>query len=174
MTRRRHTSVNAPCSHLTHDLIVEQRLARCKCFIENILQTPDLHSVAAASMAIFEQMRPVARAMLQAKITMEAQQLKGTDVAPCCQNASVRYVHTRTVSPQTLFGEVCIPVRTFECGGCGASLRPDDHHLGIPEVGNFTDDVRALYPPVVAELPHRVANDLFQSCTGVALSSRGA
>jgi hypothetical protein len=159
---------------MDHDLIVEQLLARCKGFIENILQAPDLHSVAAASMAIFEQMRPVAREMLQAKIPREAQQLKGTDVAPCCQNASVRYVHTRTVSPQTLFGEVCIPVRTFECGGCGASLRPDDHHLGIPEVGNFTDDVRALYTPVVAEWPHRVANDLFQRCTGVALSSRGA
>ena len=27
---------------------------------------------------------------------------------------------------------------------------------------------------MVAELPHRVANDLFQRCTGVALSSRGA
>jgi hypothetical protein len=159
---------------MDHDLIVEQLLARCKCFIENVLQAPDLHSVAAASMAIFEQMRPVAREMLQAKITLEAQLLQGTDVAPCCQNASVRYVHTRTVSPQTLFGEVCIPVRTFECGGCGASLRPDDDHLGIPEVGNFTDDVRALYTPVVAELPHRVANDLFRRCTGVALSSRGA
>jgi len=41
-------------------------------------------------------------------------------------------------------------------------------------VGDFTDDVRALYAPVVAELPHRVANDLLQRCTGVALSSRGA
>jgi hypothetical protein len=40
--------------------------------------------------------------------------------------------------------------------------------------GDFTDDVRALYAPVVAELPHRVANDLFQRCTGVVLSSRGA
>jgi len=159
---------------MDHDLIVEPLLARGTCFIENILQAPDLHSVAAASMAIVEQMRPVAREMLQAKITLEAQQLQGTDVAPCCQHASVRYVHTRTVSPQTLFGEVCIPVRTFECGGCGASLRPDDDHLGIPEVGNFTDDVRALYTPVVAELPHRVANDLCRRCTGVALSSRGA
>jgi hypothetical protein len=159
---------------MDHDLIVEQLLARCKCFIETILQASDLHSVATASLVILEQIRQVAREILQAKITLEAQQLKGTAVAPCCQNASVRYVHTRLVSPQTLFGEVCIPVRTFQCGGCGASLRPDDHHLGVPEVGNFTDDVRALYAPVVAELPHRVANDLLQRCTGVALSSRGA
>lgn len=159
---------------MDHDLIVEQLLARCKGFIETILQASDLHCVATASLAIFEQIRPVAREILQAKITVEAQQLKGTDVTPCCEHASVRYVHTRLVSPQTLCGEVCIPVRTFQCGGCGASLRPDDHHLGVPEVGDFTDDVRALYAPVVAELPHRVANDLLQRCTGVALSSRGA
>jgi hypothetical protein len=61
-----------------------------------------------------------------------------------------------------------------QCGGCGASIRPDDRHLGVPEVGDFTDDIRALYAPVVAELPHRVANDLFRWCTGVALSSCGA
>ena len=158
---------------MDHDLIVEQLLARCKGFIETILQASDLHRVATASLAIFEQIRPVAREILQAKITVEAQQLKGTDITPCCEQASVRYVHTRFVSPQTLCGEVCIPVRTFQCGGCGASLRPDDHHLGVPEVGDFTDDVRALYAPVVAELPHRVANDLLQRCTGVALSSRG-
>jgi hypothetical protein len=159
---------------MDHDLIVEQLLTRCKCFIENILQASDLHSVATVSLAIFEQMRHVAQEMLQAKIHLEAQQLKRADVAPCCQDASVIYVHTRTVSPETLFGKVCIPVRTFQCGECGASLRPDDHHLGVPEAGDFTDDVRALYAPVVAELPHRVANALFQRCTGVALSSRGA
>jgi hypothetical protein len=159
---------------MDHDLIVEQLLDRCKQFIENILQASDLHSVATVSLAIFAQIRQVAREILQAKITVEAQQLKGTAVAPCCPNASVRYVHTRLVRPQTLFGQVHIPVRTFQCGGCGASLRPDDHHLGVPEVGNFTDDVRALYAAVVAELPHRVADGLFQRCTGVALSSRGA
>jgi hypothetical protein len=159
---------------MDHELIVEQLLARCKGFIENILQSPDLHRVATASLAIFEQMRQVAQEILQAKIHLAAQQLKGTAVVPCCQEAGARYVHTRTVSPQTLLGEVCIPVRTFQCDGCGATLRPDDHYLGVPEVGDFTDDVRALYAPVVAELPHRVANDLFQRCTGVALSSRGA
>ncbi len=159
---------------MDHDRIVEQLLTRCKCFIENILQASDLHSVATTSLAIFAQLREVAREILQAKITLEAQQLKRADIAPCCPETGVRYIHTRTVSPQTLLGEVHIPVRTFQCRGCGTSLRPDDRHLGVPEVGDFTDDVRALYAPVVAELPHRVANDLFHRCTGVALSSRGA
>lgn len=58
--------------------------------------------------------------------------------------------------------------------GGGTSLRPDDRHLGVPETGDFTDDVRVLDAPVVAELPHRVANALLQRYTGVALSSRGA
>jgi hypothetical protein len=159
---------------MDHDLIVEQLLDRCKCFLEHILQALDLHSVATASLAIFAQLREVAREVLQAKIMLEAQQLKRADVAPCCPDTRARYLHTRLVSPQTLFGQVHIPVRTFQCRGCGASLRPDDRHLGVPEVGDFTDDVRGLYAPVVAELPHRVANDLFQRCTGVALSSRGA
>jgi hypothetical protein len=159
---------------MDHELIVEHLLDRCKCFIESILQAPDLHSVAAASLAIFAQLRQVARDILQAKIDLEAQQRQHTAVTPCCQEAYARYVHTRTVSPETLFGEVCIPVRTFQCSGCGASIRPDDHHLGVPAAGDFTDDVRVLYAPLVAELPHRVANDLFQRCTGVALSSHGA
>lgn len=159
---------------MDHDVIVEQVLDRCKRFIENILQASDLHSVASASLAIFAQFREVAWEILQAKITLEAEQLKSMDVAPCCPDASVRYIHTRTVSPQTLFGEVHIPVRTFQCRGCGAFLRPDDCHLGVPEVGDFTDDVRYLYAPVAAELPHRVPSALLQRCTGVALSSRGA
>jgi hypothetical protein len=40
--------------------------------IESILQAPDLHSVATAALAIFKQMREVARAILQAKIALEA------------------------------------------------------------------------------------------------------
>jgi hypothetical protein len=159
---------------MDHDLIVEQLLARGKGFLETILQASDLHRVATASLAILEPIRPVAREMLPAKLTVEAQQLKGPAVTPCGEQASGRDVHTRLVSPQTLCGEVCIPVRTFQGGGCGASLRPDDHHLGVPEGGDCTDDVRARYAPVVAELPHRVANDLLQRGTGVALSSRGA
>jgi hypothetical protein len=159
---------------MDHDVIVEQLLERCKRFIENILQAPDLHGVASASLAIFTQMRQVAREILQAKIAVEAQQRRSRDVARCCPEASVHYVHTRTVSPETLFGEITIPVRTFQCRGCGATFRPDDAALGVPEVGDFTDDVRYLYAPVAAELPHRVANDLFARCTGVTLSSCGA
>jgi hypothetical protein len=159
---------------MDHDLIVEQLLDRGKGFLENILQAADLHRVATASLAIFAQLREVAREILQAKITVTAQQLKSADILPCCPASRVRYLHTRTVSPQTFLGEGHIPVRTFQCAGCGASLRPDDRHLGVPEVGDCTDDVRARYAAVVAELPHRVANDLFERCTGVALSSCGA
>jgi len=159
---------------MDHDFIVEQLRARGKGFLEDIWRAADLHSVATASLAIVEQMRQVAREILQAKVHLEAAPLKRAAVAPCCQETGARYVHTRTVSPQTLLGEVRLPVRTFQCSGCGASIRPDDHDLGVPEVGDFTDDMRALYAPLVAELPQRVANALFQQCTGVALSSRGA
>jgi hypothetical protein len=159
---------------MDHDLIGAQLLAQCKCLIENMWQATDRHRVAAASLAIFAQRRQVGRKMLQAKIDREAQQLKGTAVVPCCQDAGARDVHTRTVSPQTLLGEGRIPVRTFQGGGCGAALRPDDQHLGVPEVGDCTDDVRARYAPVAAELPHRVAHDLGPRGTGVVLSSRGA
>jgi hypothetical protein len=159
---------------MDHAVIVEPWLDRCKGVIEDIWQAPDLHSVATASLAIFGQMREVAREMLQAKIMLEAEQRMNQDVAHCGPEANVRYVHTRTVSPATLFGEITIPVRTFQGGGYGATCQPDDAPRGVPEVGDCTDDVRSLYAPVVAELPHRVANDLFQRGTGVALSSRGA
>jgi hypothetical protein len=89
-------------------------------------------------------MRQVARDLLQAKIDLEAQPLPRMEVAPGCQEAGVRYVHTRMVNPETLLGEVCIPVRPFQCGGCAASLRPDDRHLSVPEAGDFTADVRYL------------------------------
>jgi hypothetical protein len=46
--------------------------------------------------------------------------------------------------------------------------------MGVPAVGDFTDDVHARYAPVVTELPHRVANDLLQRYPGVTLSSWGA
>jgi hypothetical protein len=159
---------------MDHDLIVEQLLDRCKRWIENILQAPDLQNVASASLPIFAQMRQVAQALLQAKVALEAQQRSSQDISGCCPEASVRYIHTRTVSPETLFGEITIPVRTFQCTGCGATLRPDDVPLGVPAAGDYTDDVRSLYASLAAELPHRVANDLFQRCTGVALSSCGA
>jgi hypothetical protein len=156
-----------------HDIVVEQLLARRQCFIENILQAPDLHGVAAASLAIFEQVYHVARDILQAKITLEAQQHRRADIKPCCLEAGVTSVHTRPVGPETLCGEITIPVRTFRCRGCRAWFRPDDGPLGVPESGAFTDDVRYRYAPVAAELPHRVANALFARCTGVRLSSCG-
>src|SRR5262245_53758167 len=146
---------------MDHEVIVEQLLDRCKSFIENILQAPDLQSVARASLAIFTQSRQVARDILQAKITLEAQQLTRADVIPCCPEAGMTYIHTRTVRPQILLGEITIRVRTFQCHGCGATFRPDDRALGVPEIGAFTDDVRWLYVPLAAELPHRVANTLF-------------
>jgi hypothetical protein len=65
-------------------------------------------------------------------------------VPHCCPQAAVRDVHTRTVSPMTRFGGITIPVRTFQCHGCGASWRPDDACLGVPERGEVTDDVRLL------------------------------
>jgi hypothetical protein len=142
--------------------------------MENITQALDLHHVGSASRAIFTQMRQVAREILQAKITPEAQQLKDQDIALSCHEASMIYVHLRTVNPQTLLGELCLPIRTFQCGGGGTSRWPDDRHLGVPEMGDFTDDVRCLYASVAAERPHRVANDRLLQCAGVALSSRGA
>jgi hypothetical protein len=135
---------------MSHNLIVEQLFGRCKWFMENILQAPDLHHVGSASLAIFTQRRQVVREMLQAKINLEAQQLKSQDIAPCCQEASMIFVHPRTVSPQTLLGEGWLPIETFQCSGGGASRRPDDHHLGVPEVGDFTDDVRCLYASAAA------------------------
>jgi hypothetical protein len=159
---------------MDRNLIVGQLMDRCKGFIERILEADDLHSVAMASVAIFEQMREIARALLQAKVDLEAHQLHSQAIQPCCPEAALTYVHTRTVQPTTLFGVITIPVRTFRCHGCGASRRPDDTPLGVPPVGDFTDDVRLLYTPLVAELPHRVANDILARFTGVALSSQGA
>ena len=75
---------------MDHDFIVEQLLDRCRGFIENILQAPDLHSVASASLAIFEQMRHVARDILQAKTALEAQQRSSQDIPRCCPEARVK------------------------------------------------------------------------------------
>jgi hypothetical protein len=129
---------------MDHDRIVAHLLERCTCCIEHIVQAPDLPSVAAACVAIFAQMRPVARAMRHAKSTRAAQQRQSSAVVPWCQDAGARDVHTRTVSPETLLGQVGIPVRTCQCDGCGASLRPDDRHVGVPERGVLTDAGRAL------------------------------
>jgi len=155
-------------------LIVGQVMQHCQRLIEHVLETADLQTVATASLAIFEQMREVARALLQAKIDLEAHKLQSQAITPCCAGAALQYVPTRTVQPTTLFGPITIPVRTFQCTGCGATQRPDDAWLGVPHVGEFTEDIRCLYTPVVAEVPHRIASDIFARFTGVARSSRGA
>ena len=129
---------------MDHDVIVEQWLDRCKGFIEHIVQAPDHHRVASASLAICVPMRHVARDILQAKITLEGQERKRANVTPCGEEAGVTFVHTQTMSPATLFGESTILVRTFQSHGCGALCRADDSPLGMPEVGDFTDDVRYL------------------------------
>jgi hypothetical protein len=129
---------------MDHDGIVDQVLDRCKGFMENMLQAPDLHRVASASLAILAQMRQVARDILQAKMTLEAQPRTRADITPGCPEAAVTLVHTRTVSPETLFGEIIIPVRTFQCRGGGATFRPDDTALGVPEAGDFTAAGRYL------------------------------
>jgi hypothetical protein len=90
-----------------------------------------------------------------------------------CGSPSLNLVHTRQVMVKTLFGEIVFSYRTFCCSACGAHVRPDDAALGIPEQGTFSDDVRSLYQPLAAELPHRTANDIFKKFTGVELSSRG-
>lgn len=155
-------------------LIVEQLLDQCKRFVESMLQASDLPHVAAASLAIFTQLREGAREILPAQIELEAAHLWGQEVPRCCGEATLQDVHTRTVSPTTLCGAVTIPGRPFQCGGCGATRRPDDALLGVPAAGDCTDDVRTRSTPLVAELPHRVAHDIFGRFTGVALSSRGA
>ena len=98
---------------MDHDVIVESWLDRCKRFMENMLQAPDLHRVASASLTIFAQMRPVARDMLQAKITLEAEERRRADVIPCCQEARVTSGHTRTVSPGTLLGEMTMLANVY-------------------------------------------------------------
>jgi hypothetical protein len=82
---------------MDHDLIVEQVLERCKHLIENILQAPDLHSVATASLVLFAPLREVAREILQAKVALEAQQRRSQDVPCCCLDVHVTYVQTLLV-----------------------------------------------------------------------------
>jgi hypothetical protein len=64
-------------------------------------------------MAIVDQMREVACALLQATVDLEAHTLHRQAVMPCCPKAALKYVHTRTVQPTTLCGPMRITVRTF-------------------------------------------------------------
>jgi hypothetical protein len=159
---------------MDQSVIVDQVMHRCKQLINTLLDAQDLQDIAAASLVIFERIREVARAVLQAKIDLAADRLTRQAPLPCCPPAAMTYIHTRTVNPTTLFGTVTVPVRTFRCTGCGATTRPDDAALGVPVTGEFMDDVRMLYTPLAAELPHRVSNDIFAHFTGVHLSLRGA
>jgi hypothetical protein len=159
---------------MDQDHIVGHLLDQCKRFIESILHSADTQNVATASLAIFEQIREVARAILQAKVTLEAQRRTKQPVAPCCPGATMAYVHTRTVHPTTLFGQVEVPVRTFRCQGCGATVRPDDARLGVPPSGDFTDEVCMLYSPLAAALPHRVSTQICARFPGVQRSACGA
>ena len=158
---------------MDRDEIVGELLNCCKSAIEAILQ-PGAHAdVASASLAILAQFRDVGRAVLQAKVDLEASRLVEKP-APHCGGASIRRVHTRAVRPHTLLGEIAIRVRTFRCDGCGAHLRPDDVALGVPRSGSYTDDVRSVFAPLDAELPHRVACDVLERATGLRLSPHGA
>jgi hypothetical protein len=62
-------------------------------------------------------MRQVARALLQAKIDLEAHPLPRQAVTPCCPGAARQYGPTRTVQPTPLFGPITIPVRTLPVRG---------------------------------------------------------
>ncbi len=154
--------------------IVPAILDRCKSLILNVLEDSSLSSVSAASLAIFEKFRDVSREILQACVIERFESLAAAQPEGCsCGCRSLNCVHIREVTVKTLFGDIVIKYRGFRCTGCGAYSRPDDASLGIPEEGTFSDDVRSLYQPLVAELPHRTANDIFQQFTGVDLSSRG-
>lgn len=159
---------------MDQDFIVEQLMHRCKQLIDKIVHAQDLQGIAAISLAILAHMRDLARAMLQAKIALEARRLTRQPMASCCRGASMVSIHTRTVRPTTLFGTVEGPVRTCRCAGCGTTVRPDDAVLGLPGHGECTDDVRMLYSPLAAALPHRSSHDIFAQFTGISLRSRGA
>jgi hypothetical protein len=74
---------------MDRDLIVGQLMDRCKCVLEQMLDAADRHTVAPASLAICEQMREVARALLQAKVDLEAATLRCQAVRPCCPEADL-------------------------------------------------------------------------------------
>jgi hypothetical protein len=162
-------------NHMDREGIVAQLLDRCNSMINNLLDDPALGSMPAASLALFEKFRDVCREILQSWVDERFAALSVSRPERCpCGGEGPGYVHRRSVTANTLFGGVVLPFRTFQCEACQSYLRPDDTTMGIPDPGTFSDDVRALFEPLAAELPHRTAADLFQRCTGVDLSSRGA
>jgi hypothetical protein len=154
--------------------IVAGILDRCKSLILDVLDDPALSTAPAASLVLFQKFRDVCREILQAWVDERVERLVELRPELCaCGSRSLRFVNTGTVTVKTLFGDIVARYRRFRCAACHAYVRPDDGPLGLPEDGTFSDDVRALYEPVAAELPHRTANDIFQQFTGVDLSSRG-
>jgi len=155
--------------------IVAQILDRCKSLIVSLLDDPTLLTMPAASLVLFEKFRDVCREILQSWVNERFAALCLAPPERCpCGGEHPELVHTRDVMVNTLFGGVVLHYRTFFCGRCQSHLRPDDPAVGIPDEGTFSDDVRAFFEPLAAELPHRTAADLFQQFTGVDLSSRGA
>ena len=154
--------------------IVVALVDRCKLLIEKVLSTSEDNGLSVASLLLFDKFRDVARQTLQAWADLRARELRADPVDPCCKDAAMHFVSARSTTVLTLFGEVSLPVRTCRCTECKTYRHPDDRALGVPEKGAFTDDVRSLLTPLVAELPHRVASDLLEQLTGVRLSSRGA
>jgi hypothetical protein len=129
---------------MDHDLIVEPLLERCQGVRESLWQAPDRHRVASTSRAILAQRRQVAREMLQATPVLEAPPCRSQEIARGCPEASMKAVHTWTVSPEPVLGKLTSPVRTCQGRGCGAACRPDDAALGVPAAGDVTDAVRSL------------------------------
>lgn len=158
---------------MDRDAIVAQLAGCCKSAVETIIDDPDLHDVASASLALFTKFRDVAREILQAKVDLEAAGRRAADPPQCCEGAGTWLIHRRGVCVETLFGSVEIPVRTFRCTKCRGYDRPDDAALGVPRKGPFADDVREIVAPLVAELPLRVAADLLERTTGVRISLHG-
>jgi hypothetical protein len=156
----------------------EQRVAELfegyKSGLAKVLGDLELQTVAESSLALREMLRDVGRDALQAKVDIVAEGLASATPDACCAGAALPLVHTRRVGVKTLLGEISVPVRTFRCKACREYRRPDDAVLGLPESGEFTDDVRALLAPLAAELPHRTAIDLLERATAARLSPRGA
>src|SRR3989442_12589483 len=92
-------------------MIVGQVMQHCKRLIDNVLEAADLQPVATASIALFNQMWEVARALLQAQVDLPAPQPHCQSPSPCRARAALQYVHTRTFEAPSLFSPIPIPFR---------------------------------------------------------------
>jgi hypothetical protein len=82
---------------------------RCKRFIETILGAADLQRAATASVAIFDQMRDGARAMLQATVDLEAHQLHSRASCLAAPRPSCRTSTPAWGSPPPCLGRLRCP-----------------------------------------------------------------